>query len=331
MRRNGGRTVIDGPVGAARLRRRFQAAAVVAVALVQLTAGAALAEATTVAPPYASDAESCSGNGTCEAAADAATGELRVNAAAVETFDDSGAADAEATVVAVHTLGTEANAINYTVNFDVLEGVAQSAGSVCLFYSPCTWAEVEFVARAQHRDCAECFGIGVEGCFASGDGADSCTVPSGRLPLVFTVTNRGGGSVPAGTVEISAQLNAVVSTDSEGSASGHAIVRNIAAETNNLPVAVDDSASTSVGSPVTINVLANDFDPDGDPLTVTWGRDPANGSVAVNPDQTVTYTPNGCFSGTDSFEYRISDDKGGWWDYGVVTVRVRKIRGSSGC
>ena len=47
------------------------------------------------------------------------------------------------------------------------------------------------------------------------------------------------------------------------------------AATNHLPVAKDDSASTGRSTPVTINVLANDSDPDNDTLTVTGVTSPA--------------------------------------------------------
>jgi hypothetical protein len=76
---------------------------------------------------------------------------------------------------------------------------------------------------------------------------------------------------------------------------------------NSPPVAVDDSASTSMDSPVNISVLANDSDPDGDPLTVTGLTQPSSGLAVVEADQTVTYTPNAGFTGTDSFTYRAFD------------------------
>ena len=81
--------------------------------------------------------------------------------------------------------------------------------------------------------------------------------------------------------------------------------------TNRPPEAVDDAAATTAGQPVTIPVLANDSDPDGDPLTVTGVTQPANGSVQVNPNQSVTYTPFAGFTGTDTFTYTISDGRGG--------------------
>ena len=76
------------------------------------------------------------------------------------------------------------------------------------------------------------------------------------------------------------------------------------------PVAEDDAATTAADTPVTIAVLANDSDPDGDPLTVGDLSDPAHGSAAVNPDQTVTYTPDPGFVGSDSFTYEACDPDG---------------------
>ncbi|MDI5934704.1 Ig-like domain-containing protein [Halomonas kalidii] len=76
---------------------------------------------------------------------------------------------------------------------------------------------------------------------------------------------------------------------------------------NTPPVANDDSASTLEGTAVQIAVLANDSDPDGDPLTVGSITQPPNGSVTVNANGTITYTPNQGFVGSDSFTYRASD------------------------
>jgi hypothetical protein len=73
------------------------------------------------------------------------------------------------------------------------------------------------------------------------------------------------------------------------------------------PVAVDDSASTGFETAVDVDVLANDSDGDGDPLSVVNLSDPAGGSVVVNPDGTVRYTPNAGLSGVDTFTYQASD------------------------
>ena len=52
------------------------------------------------------------------------------------------------------------------------------------------------------------------------------------------------------------------------------------------------------GTAVKINVLANDTDPDGNPLTGHAVTKPAFGVVVINPDSTITYTPAGGFLGT---------------------------------
>jgi len=91
---------------------------------------------------------------------------------------------------------------------------------------------------------------------------------------------------------------------------------------NNPPIAIDDSATTVRSAPVTIGVLANDTDPDGDALTLTSVTQGANGTVTMNPDGTVRYVPNGGFIGTDTFTYSVSDGRGG---SATATVQVRVV------
>ena len=91
-------------------------------------------------------------------------------------------------------------------------------------------------------------------------------------------------------------------------------------QTNFPPVANDDSAGTIAFTPVTIDVLANDTDPDGDALAVASVTQGASGSVVANPDGTVTYSPDAGFTGTDSFTYVVSDGRA--TDSAAVTVTV---------
>ncbi|MEO2109616.1 MAG: Ig-like domain-containing protein, partial [Leeuwenhoekiella sp.] len=92
---------------------------------------------------------------------------------------------------------------------------------------------------------------------------------------------------------------------------------------NAAPVANDDTAITETGTPVDGNVLVNDFDPDGDTITVTGNTQPTNGSVTVNPDGTFTYTPEPGFVGEDSFEYTVCDDANpSLCATGTVTIEV---------
>ena len=79
---------------------------------------------------------------------------------------------------------------------------------------------------------------------------------------------------------------------------------------NNPPVAVDDTAITGQNLPVTINVLSNDSDTDGGTLDVVSVTAVRNGTVVVNDDNTITYTPDGGYFGPDSFWYTIDDGQG---------------------
>jgi gliding motility-associated-like protein len=73
---------------------------------------------------------------------------------------------------------------------------------------------------------------------------------------------------------------------------------------------MDDSVKITQDADVLIAVLANDFDPDGDPLTVLLISDPENGTATVNGAGNVQYDPNPGFSGIDSFQYQICDPFG---------------------
>jgi len=78
------------------------------------------------------------------------------------------------------------------------------------------------------------------------------------------------------------------------------------------PVAADDTVSTVEEQSVTVSVLNNDSDPEGDSLSVTEVTQGVNGSVAIEPDGlNVTYTPDAWFIGTDNFNYTIDDGNRG--------------------
>jgi hypothetical protein len=84
-----------------------------------------------------------------------------------------------------------------------------------------------------------------------------------------------------------------------------------AAPVNHPPVAVDDVATTNEHTAVTITVIANDSDPDGDPLTVSATNSAGHGTVTFSGGN-VTYTPVNGFVGTDGFTYTVTDGKGGF-------------------
>ena len=94
---------------------------------------------------------------------------------------------------------------------------------------------------------------------------------------------------------------------------------------NQTPTAADDSAAAIQDTPVTINVIANDTDPDGtiDPATVTITGAAGYGTAIANANGTVTYTPTTGFTGTDTFTYTVKDNDGATSNEATVTVKVR--------
>ena len=87
------------------------------------------------------------------------------------------------------------------------------------------------------------------------------------------------------------------------------------------PTARDEDTPLTVATP---GVLGNDVDIDGDSLTVTANTDPSQGTVAINADGSLTYTPKAGYNGPDSFNYTISDGKGGS-DTATVTIDVTPV------
>ena len=79
---------------------------------------------------------------------------------------------------------------------------------------------------------------------------------------------------------------------------------------NNNPIAIDDTATTDINTPITIPVLTNDSDPDNDPITIQTATQGTNGTT-THTTTTITYTPNTNYVGTDTLTYTITDDRGG--------------------
>ncbi len=85
------------------------------------------------------------------------------------------------------------------------------------------------------------------------------------------------------------------------------------------PAANNDSVSTDQVTPININVLANDTGLDDAPLVVSIEQVATKGSINVEANNTITYTPNGTYAGLDTFTYRVTDKDG---DIATATVSV---------
>jgi len=98
---------------------------------------------------------------------------------------------------------------------------------------------------------------------------------------------------------------------------------------NDPPEAIDDSASTNRDTPVSIDVLANDDDPDFDDFWIESFDSPTvqggtvtldeNGTTNIYDDDWLDYTPPPGFTGVDAFTYTLWD---GWGGYDSATVMV---------
>ncbi|WP_226570918.1 cadherin-like domain-containing protein [Mangrovibacter yixingensis] len=150
--------------------------------------------------------------------------------------------------------------------------------------------------------------------------------------LSVTTANAGNGTVtinPDGTLTYrpapnfngTDTLSWMVSDGKGGFAAGSMVM--VVTPVNDQPQTQPDSASTQQNTPVTVNVLANDQDPDGDRVAVT-SASAGNGTVSLNANGSLTYTPNTGFSGTDTVSYQVSDGNGGLAT-GVLTVQVAPL------
>jgi len=101
-----------------------------------------------------------------------------------------------------------------------------------------------------------------------------------------------------------------VSDDSDSSAV--ATISITVTSVNDPPKANDDNLSTIEDTPVVlVDVLANDTDVDNDQLIILGVAQGQNGSVTINTNNMLIYKPNKNFCGIDSFNYTVSDGKGG--------------------
>ncbi len=94
---------------------------------------------------------------------------------------------------------------------------------------------------------------------------------------------------------------------------------------NDPPKAKDDSVMTKEDVPAKkIDVLANDTEVDNEPLKVTNVTQGNNGTVSINPNNTLSYVPNADFYGTDTFTYTISDHQNET-DTAVVSITIEPL------
>jgi len=177
---------------------------------------------------------------------------------------------------------------------------------------------------------------------SSGNNSDTATPALGALFNMLTISpaaildgsqntnslawgfNSGGEAFDYLSVGEELVLEYTIEAEDDNGAIGTETVTVTIAGTNDAPVATADSADTLEDTPVTIDVLDNDTDVDtSDILSISSVGLAANGTVTINGDS-VVYSANEHWSGTETFEYTVSDGNGGF-DTAEVTVDVEAV------
>jgi outer membrane protein OmpA-like peptidoglycan-associated protein len=157
--------------------------------------------------------------------------------------------------------------------------------------------------------------------------------PDGDTLVITSVGTPGHGSAsiagnkvvytPASGFTGSDSFSYAIADGKGGTASATVSITIQAVVVNHPPVAQNDAYTVDQNSSAnSLNVLANDSDPDGDTLTITTVSTPAHGTASIAGNK-VSYTPAPGYSGADTFTYSIADGKGGTASASVaITVTV---------
>ena len=199
------------------------------------------------------------------------------------------------------------------------------------------FADQDFVFNQLPQTDAESFTFDEDGNFGVfeipvADLLDGDTDPDGETLTIVGVENAVNGSVslvgslvrffPDLNYNGPARFDYVVS---DGFESVSQTVSLTITPVNDDPTGVADSGETEFQTPITMDVGANDTDVEGDTVTPTSiSSEPSNGSVVIDAEGRITYTPDPGFFGTDSFRYIGEDGNGGFTNSTLVTVTVNE-------
>ncbi|HKJ16990.1 MAG TPA: Ig-like domain-containing protein, partial [Xanthomonadales bacterium] len=140
---------------------------------------------------------------------------------------------------------------------------------------------------------------------------DSLTVIETTEPQNGTVVNNGTNVVyTPNTGFFGTDTFTYTIGDGSGLTDTATVTVTVTERPNRAPVAVDDFASTVKNTELIIDVLANDSDPDGDPLSVIDVVHTTMGFATIQSDGTILYIPMPGWWGGDTLTYTISDPDG---------------------
>ncbi|HEX9696363.1 MAG TPA: cadherin-like domain-containing protein, partial [Actinomycetota bacterium] len=206
---------------------------------------------------------------------------------------------------------------------DIRVGTAQTPGSPCPTFDhsgePGSTVDLVICGTNHANTALTPSGNGLAGSFVIAPGTYSTgSIPAGATNVVLG--NRIGAVVTVLQGSDHTLMTKVFAAPNQ--TSPFTTLTGYKAVFNEPPVASDDAYATDEDVALNVpapGVLANDTDPDGDPLTAAVVSGPANGTLTLNADGSFTYTPAANFNGSDSFTYVAND---GTEDSNVATVSL---------
>jgi large repetitive protein len=223
---------------------------------------------------------------------------------------------------------------NATINYQVADG----EGAISLGRLRITITERANQAPIAVPDAATIFGPATPQQFdVLANDSDPDETPGGLSVVSATrVSGDAAVSLVGSVVTIAPNadfIGQVIATytirDGEGLTATSSVVLTVQEPLNRPPDARDDVIDVVNGGSVTVPVLLNDSDPDGDALSVSIvsSADPALGATSLTADKSITFAARPGASGTALVEYQVSD--GELTDTAVLRIEVRPCAESS--
>ena len=148
---------------------------------------------------------------------------------------------------------------------------------------------------------------------ATPDGSGTAAVNSDGLSVDYTPAANFNGT------------ETITYTLSDGTDTSTGTLTITVTAVNDAPVAVSDTAIVDEDTSLTVDVISNDTDVEGDTLTLTAATTDGSGTVSVNADGlSVDYTPAANFDGIEVITYAVSDGVDSD-DTGILTITVTAI------
>ena len=259
---------------------------------------------------------------------DPETDPLQVTGIATQPRDGIAAVDAGRRTVTYTPAPNHHGAADFT--YTVSDGTLTDTGSVAVVIRAVNDAP-DFGTAVVTRSVSEAATIGADA------GARVVATDPDHASLTYSLSLNGSadfaihpdtGQITVAVAKLDREDTAsysgtVTATDGSG-ASGDVTITITVTNVDEAPVAGPDNVTTNEDTPISINVLENDHDPEGLPLRTSLGADrPRNGTASVDRDGAILYTPNRDFHGGDGFTYTVSD--GRLTATGLVSVQVDAV------